>query len=432
MFALIDGNNFFCSCERVFQPGLNGRPLVVLSNNDGCAIARSDEAKSLGIPMGAPYFRIRHLEKDAGLVALSANFALYGDMSARMMALAAEMGQAQEIYSIDESFIDLKDTPDATARAQATREKIRQWTGLPTCVGLGATKTLAKLANHIAKSADRNPGSYPARLAQVCNLTALNPRQLRMLLEATRVGDVWGIGRATAGQLHAQGIENVWQFMQIEAATLRRRWGVVLERTWRELHAWPCLGLEAPGAKQEIAHTRSFGSPVTALADLESAITEFSAHAARKLRAQNHRSAQVLVFVRTSPFRVQDQQYSRSHVCPLAAPTADTRVIVRAALAGLQRIYRPGIQYGKAGVMLLDLRPTSDQQQALDFGDCAPKNPQSAPLMDVLDALNARFEAGTLQLGTSLQGTQPWAMRQEKRSPHYTTRLSDIPVARCD
>ena len=432
MFALIDGNNFFCSCERVFQPRLNQRPLVVLSNNDGCAIARSDEAKALGIKMGAPYFQIQHLEKEAGLVALSANFTLYGDMSARMMALAAEMGHRQEIYSIDESFMDLSGTPDATARARVSREKIWQWTGLPTCVGIGATKTLAKLANHIAKSADRNPGSYPARLAQVCNLSELTPRQLRMLLEATKVGDVWGIGRATARQLQALGIESAWQFMQVESSTIRRRWGVVLERTWRELHGLPCQGLESACAKQEIAHTRSFGRPVSALADLESAITEFAAHAGRKLREQNHLAAQVLVFARTSPFRAQDQQYSRAHVSPLPVPSADTRVIVRAALEGLQQIYRPHIQFCKAGVMLLDLSAADAQQSALDFDDGHSADTRSAPLMQVLDTLNARFGAGTLQLGSSLQGTQAWAMRQEKRTPHYTTRLSDIPVAHCN
>ena len=431
MYALIDGNNFFCSCERVFQPRLQNRPVVVLSNNDGCAVARSDEAKALGIKMGAPYFQIQHLEKEAGLVALSANFTLYGDMSARMMALAAEMGEAQEIYSIDESFIHLTGTPHMTALAHATREKILRWTGLPTCVGIGATKTLAKLANHMAKSADRDPGSYPARLAKVCNLSELTTRQLRMLFEATKLGDVWGIGRATAKQLQALGLQTVWQFMQLDAPVIRSRWGIVLERTWRELHGLPCIALEAPGIKQEIAHTRSFGQPVSALLELESAVTEFATQAARKLRQQNSLCAQVLVFVRTSPFRVQDVQYSRSEVTPLPAPSADTRAIVQGALAGLRRIYQPHINYCKAGVMLLDLSAASAQQQALVFAANSAQQEKSAQLMQTLDALNQRFGAGTLKLGTHLQGEKAWAMRQERRSPHYTTQLCDVPIAKC-
>lgn len=431
MFALIDGNNFYCSCERVFQPRLQGRPLVVLSNNDGCAIARSDEAKALGIAMGAPYFQIQHLEKEAGLSALSANFTLYGDMSARMMSLAAEMGPEQEIYSIDESFIGLHGLHKnvLTERAWATSQKILQWTGIPNCVGIGATKTLAKLANHIAKSADRKLGPYPARLGKVCNLLDLSERQRQWLYERTPIGQVWGIGRAISQQLMEAEIETIWQFMQLDADTVRRRWSVVLERTWRELHGQSCIYIEHVEAKKAIAHTRSFGQPVTEMAELTSAVTEFATRAVAKARKQNSHVGQVLVFAKTSPHRKQDTQYSRSVVVPLLRPSADTLQITRAALAGLNRLYRPGIQFCKAGVMLLELQDASIQQGELDLFDAVDTD-KSQRLMRALDAVTERFGPGSIQLAPALLGMKKWQMRQEHRSPHYTTSLADIAIAR--
>lgn len=432
MFALIDGNNFYCSCERVFQPKLQNRPMVVLSNNDGCAIARSDEAKALGIKMGAPYFQIKDLERTEGLVALSANFTLYGDMSARMMALAAEMGPEQEIYSIDESFIGLSGMRKAgiTQRGWDTRTKILQWTGIPTCVGIGATKTLAKLANHIAKTTDRKPGSYPARLGKVCNLVDLSDRQRRLLFENTAIGEVWGIGRRISKQLESAGVATIWQFMQLDAGTVRSRWSVVLERTWRELHGQSCISIEQAEAKKEIAHTRSFGKPVTEIAELASAVTEFATRAASKARKQNSNVGQVLVFARTSPFRVKDAQYSRSVVVPLARPCADTLQITGAALMGLKQLFKPGINYCKAGVMLLDLQDASIHQNELglfDFDD----SEKSKRLMKAFDAVTDRFGHGSIQLGPAMLGTKKWEMRQERRTPHYTTSLADIPKAIC-
>ena len=232
MFALVDGNNFYVSCERAFRPSLKRWPVVVLSNNDGCAIARSNEAKALGVKMGQPWFECRHLAEEAGLVALSANFTLYGDMSNRMMSIAAGLGPGQEIYSIDESFIDLAGVRgDLVARAKIMRERILQWIGIPTGIGIGSTKTLAKLANHVAKTASRKPGSYPTEMAHVCNLAALPAADLDAVLQATEVGEVWGVGRRIAKQLHDCGITNVLQLAQLDAATVRRRWSVVLERT---------------------------------------------------------------------------------------------------------------------------------------------------------------------------------------------------------
>ncbi len=344
MYALVDGNNFYVSCERVFRPSLNGRPVVVLSNNDGCAIARSNEAKALGIKMGAPWFQISHLAEEAGLVALSANFALYGDMSDRMMSLAAGLGHRQEIYSIDESFIDLTGIRgDMTQRARKIRHRILQWIGIACGIGIGPTKTLAKLANHIAKTAERKPGSYPEQHAQVCNIGTLDITERHALMQATEVGEVWGVGRKIGAQLKEAGIHTVLDLVRLDPATVKRRWSVVLERTVRELQGTDCIGLEheAP-AKQEIACTRSFGHAVLELSMLQEAVTEFASRAAQKLRLQNGHAGQVLTFIRTSPFRLQDLQYSRSTVVPLRRPSNDSRDICHAALLGLQATPRPG------------------------------------------------------------------------------------------
>ncbi len=224
MYALVDGNNFYVSCERVFRPSLSGRPVVVLSNNDGCAVARSNEAKALGIKMGAPWFKIKHLEEEAGLVGLSANFPLYGDLSDRMMSLAAGLGPRQEIYSIDESFIELTGVRgDLVERSHKIRSRILQWVGIPCGIGIGATKTLAKLANYVAKTAERKPGSYPEKLAQVCNLAALSPAELDAVLAATPVGEVWGIGPRISAQLISGGVTTVLDLVRADPSTIRRK-----------------------------------------------------------------------------------------------------------------------------------------------------------------------------------------------------------------
>ena len=433
MYALVDGNNFYASCERVFRPSLNGCPIVVLSNNDGCAIARSNEAKALGIAMGAPWFKIKHLAETSGLVALSANFALYGDLSDRMMSLAAGLGPAQEIYSIDESFIDLTGVRgDLVARSHKVRARILQWVGIPCGIGIGRTKTLAKLANHVAKTAERKPGSYPEQLAQVCNLATLPPAQLEAVLAATAVGEVWGVGRRISAQLEEAGVRTVLDLARLDAATVRRRWSVVLERTVRELQGTPCIDLaDTPAAKQEIACTRSFGHAVTDLVDLGEAVTEFASRAAQKLRQQGSQAAQVLCFVRTSPFR-PEAQYSRSISVPLRRPSADTGVIVAAALAGLAAIYRPGFKYAKAGVMLLDLQSDRVQQGELMFEDEATELQARSHLMATLDELNLRYGRGTVAMASAgLAGARRvWSMKQERRTPGYTTCWADMPVAR--
>ncbi|CAM8622951.1 DinP Nucleotidyltransferase/DNA polymerase involved in DNA repair [Comamonadaceae bacterium] len=382
--------------------------------------------------MGTPWFKIKHLAEEAGLVALSANFALYGDMSDRMMSLAAGLGPAQEIYSIDESFIDLSGVKgDLVERSHKIRARILQWVGIPCGIGIGPTKTLAKLANHIAKTAERKPGVYPEKLAQVCNLNALENSERQAVFEATAVNEVWGVGRQISKQLQAGGIHTVWDLMKLDPATVRNKWSVVLERTVRELQGTPCIDLDhTPAAKKEIACTRSFGRPITEPHHLAEAVTEFASRAAEKVRKQHSQAGQVLVYIRTSPFR-KDDQYSRSMVTPLRRPSADITCIVKAALQGLNHIFKLGFNYAKAGVMLLDLQPDTQSQAELNLED-GDFEEDRTKLMLAMDTLNQRFGKGAvLTASAGLDGVRrEWSMKQLRKTPAYTTHWDDIPVAR--
>ena len=376
--------------------------------------------------MGAPWFEIRHLEEREGLVALSANFALYGDMSDRMMSIAAGLGPVQEIYSIDESFIGLDGVRgDLTKRSHAVRDWINQWTGIPCGVGIGATKTLAKLANYIAKTAERKPGSYPDNLSTVCNLANLPGPDMDALLAVTDVGEVWGVGRRIGQQLRDAGVKTV-----LDLARVRDRWSVVLERTVRELQGEVCISLDdAPSPKKQIACTRSFGQPITEVAALIEAVSEFTSRAAAKLRRQSGLAGQILVFAHTSPFR-PGPHFAKSIVIPLRRPTADSRDLVQAAVMGVNQIYKPGFQLSKAGVMLLDLMPDNVSQGEFDFD--SPEIRDGGKLMAAMDAINDRFGRGAIHVGSAVGtgATRDWSVRQERLTPQYTTKLSDIPVAR--
>lgn len=434
MFALVDGNNFYVSCERVFRPSLQGLPVVVLSNNDGCAIARSDEAKALGIKMGQPYYQFRDLERVSNLVCLSANFELYGDMSDRMMSLAAGLGPLQEIYSIDESFIgDLDGIPDLTRRAWAICTRIDKWIGIPTCIGLAPTKTLAKLCNHVAKDAERKPGNYPKELARVCNWIELTREQQIDLLRRTPAGNVWGIGRRIAAKLAEQGIFTALDVARMPPAKARDAWSVLLERTVRELQGISCISLEqAPAPKQQIACTRSFGHPITTLPPLIEAVSEFASRAAEKLRYGNQRAGAVQVFVHTSPFR-PGPRFNKSATIQLHPPTSDTTLLVNAVVAGLRRIYEPGFLLAKAGVMLLDLCSATTQLQSdlLFEAPCTKRDHNQ--LMEVVDRINARYGKSTVHVastGHTQKDGAGWRMRQERRTPRYTTQQGEIPIAR--
>lgn len=433
MYALVDGNNFYCSAERAMRPSLQGRPLIVLSNNDGCAIARSNEAKDLGIKMGAPWFEIRHLENSAGLVALSANFPLYADISDRMMTLAAGLGPTQELYSIDESFVGLHGVRgDLIRRSRIIRQRILQWTGIPCCVGIGSSKTRAKLANAIAKSAERKPGSYPEELAQVCNLEALPASDQDAIFAATDVTEVWGVGRRIGAQLHDAGVNTVLDLIRLDPAMVKKRWSVVLERTVRELQGVSCIELDdAPGPKQQIAVTRSFGKTVNTVGPLVEAVSEFASRAGEKLRKQWCQTSQMLVFMHTSPFR-QGPQLSRSVTVNLRRPTADSRQLADAAAQAVAKMYRPGYAFAKAGVMLMELLPANVQQGELDLEPEAEGQRDRSKLMVAMDAINGRFGRGTVHVGSTggARAAKAWGMKQERRTPQYTTCWDDLPIAR--
>lgn len=438
MFALVDVNNMYVSCERVFRPSLAGRPVVVLSNNDGACIARSNEAKDLGIAMAQPWFEVRHLERSAGLIALSANFELYGDMSDRMMTLAAQYAPRQEVYSIDECFLDFEGVGgDLVGIGRELRTKVLQWIGLPTSVGFGATKTLAKLANHVAKTADRKPGSYPAALAKVCHFGELSARELEEVMRVTPVGDVWGIGRKIEARLNDVGIGTVLDLVHADAASLRRQFSVVLEKTVLELRGTSCLAVDdAPSPNQQIMCSRSFGEPVTELSTLSEIVSQFASRVAEKARGQQSVAGAVQVFITTSPFRQRDAQHSASVTMPLMQPTSDSRLLIGAAVRTLEQTYRRGFNYLKAGVMLVDLRPQGLRQEELDLfspvagGGVEIRRQPKAALMGALDALNQRFGRGAVSVASSLQRAERvgYVSKQERRSPRYTTRLEEIPT----
>ena len=436
MFALVDVNNMYVSCERVFRPSLIGKPVVVLSNNDGACIARSNEAKDLGVQMAQPWFQVRHLERDAGLLALSANFELYGDMSTRMMTLVAQYAPRQEVYSIDECFLDFAGVPgDLVATGRQMRAQVLQWTGLPTSIGFGPTKTLAKLANHVAKMADRKPGRYDARHAQVCHLGAADRAARDAVFAASEVGDVWGIGRRMSARLNEGGIHTVQDLLRADIATLRAQFSVVLEKTVLELRGTPCMDVDhEPAAQQQMMCSRSFGEPVTTLPEMVEVVSQFATRVAEKARQQQAAAGAVHVFITTSPYRRHDRQHSQSLTLPLVRASADTRVIVAMAVRAVQQMVRPGFNYAKAGVMLLDLRPQGQQQAELDLFGTADPAPGAGPsrLMEAVDTLNQRFGRGAVTVASAQHQARhvQHAGKQQRRSPRSTTRLAEIVTAR--
>ncbi|MGV8990634.1 MAG: Y-family DNA polymerase [Thiobacillus sp.] len=417
-FALVDGNNFYVSCERVFNPSLEGRPMVVLSNNDGCVVARSAEVKALGVKMGVPWFQIKDLAARHNILALSSNYTLYADMSNRMMGVLGSYSPEQEIYSIDECFLGLDGfAADSLAEmGQRIRRQVRQWVGIPVCVGIASTKTLTKLANHCAK---KNLAGSDG----VCDFGPLSADELTTLFDRIPVNEVWGVGRRLTEKLAGMGITTVRALRDADPALIRREASVVLERTVRELRGVSCLALEdvAPN-KQQIMSSRSFGEYVTALADLEQAVSTYIARAAAKMRRQRSLANAVQVYIRTNPFSERQPQYQRGITVPLTQATSDTIRLTRAALWGLKRIYRPGFAYQKAGVMLMDLH-SEDQAQGVLFATVAPARPA---LMDVIDRANSRWGGGTLKLAS--EGVKkPWQMKRERVTPSYTTRWDELP-----
>lgn len=421
--ALVDVNNFYVSTERVFNPKLEGKPVVVLSNNDGCVVARSAEVKALNIPMGEPWFKLKDIAKQHGIIAYSSNYALYADMSNRIMTVLSEFSHRQEIYSIDECFLDLTGHPqDPKQTGQLIRQRIKQWVGVPVCVGIASSKTLAKLSNHVAKKRSPYQG--------VCNFNAMSPTEISDILDSIEVGEVWGIGRKLDAQLQAGGIHTVRQLRDFDVTRLRNRFGVVMERTVRELRGESCIEMSdiAP-PKQQIISSRSFGRYVTELPELEEAVSSYVSRAAEKLRKQHSVASTLYVYIRTNPHKEGEPQYSPGLMIGLEQASCDTMKLVDAALKGLRHIYRNGYRYQKAGVMLSDIRPAGIVQGELFAPELPKPSSAQSKLMDTLDQINRKMGNGTLKIAS--EGTQQhWQMKRGNVSPAYTSRWAELPVVR--
>jgi DNA polymerase V len=417
-FALIDGNSFYCSCERVFDPKLANRPVIVLSNNDGCAVARTSEAKALGIRMGEPFFKIRDLCRRERVAVYSSNYTLYGDMSRRMNAVYGQFADEVEIYSIDESFLDLSRYGPADRRALALdlRSTVRKWTGVPTCVGIGPTKTLAKVANAIAK---KDPD-----LSGVCDLS--DPVERAARLDAFAVGDVWGVGPASTAKLEALGVRTAGDLARIDPKLARKPLTVVGERIVHELRGLACLDLETITPQRKgIAVTRSFGRSVTTLEALLEAVASYAFRAGEKLRRHGLAASHLTVFAHSNLFN-GDPPFSASVTEGLIEASSDGLVLIAAATRGARRLWRQGAKLAKAGVILDDLVCAEDAPTALIGGRDREK---AARMMAAIDAVNAKHGRGAVT-PAAIGIKKVWATKFEMRSPRYTTRVDELPVAR--
>lgn len=432
LFALIDCNNFFVSCERVFNPQLRNAPVAVLSNNDGCIISRSQEVKDLGIPMGIPLFKCKDLVLRHKIKVFSSNFALYGDMSARVMHTIQEHVPEMEVYSIDEAFIKFStEEADSLELCTLIKKRVLQWTGIPICIGIGPTKTLAKVANHIAKKQAKYKGVYDIS----------REPDIDTVLEQFAVEDIWGVGRKTAKLLKRYRITNARQLKYAKDVWVRKQMTVVGLRMVHELRGIPCLTLASqPQDKQSIAHTRSFGKKVTELAELRTAVADYAVQLARKLREEEMLACSLYVFIMTS--RHSEYKYYTSRTIELPKPTAYTPDIIAAACKALEAIFESGYSYKKAGIVAVDL-VAQDQQQLPAFSlqqtslfDAVPEVVQADPiqeltkqklLMQEIDALNHKWGSGTVKFAA--QGTErAWQSKKEKKSQAFTTKWDELLV----
>lgn len=422
MFALVDVNSFYASCEKVFRPDLKNAPVIVLSNNDGCVIARSPESKALGIRMGEPWFQIKSRQFPVRLNVFSSNYSLYHDMSVRVSTVLEEMAVASEIYSIDESFLSLAGidrTEPFEDYGRRIRERVRSVTGLTVGVGMGITKTLAKSAQWASKEWPQFKG--------VLALTLDNPKRTETLLANQPVEEVWGVGRRIAKRLQVMGIENALQLARTSPALIRKNFSVVLERTVRELNGESCIPLEEmPPTKQQIVCSRSFGERIISKAAMQQALCQYATRAAEKLRKERQYCRHIAIFIRTSPHARDEVFYGNNAGEKLTLPTQDTRDIIDVAMRSLDRIWLEGRRYMKAGIMLDDFTPNGVSQLNL-FDEDKPRA-NSEQLMKVLDGIN---QSGLGNLWFAGQGIcTEWKMKREMLSPAWTTRWDDIPVAR--
>ena len=416
MYGLIDCNNFYASCERVFNPSLKGNPIVVLSNNDGCVIARSNEAKALGIPMGEPAYKLKELIETNQVHVFSSNYVLYGDMSHRVMTTIASFVPDMEIYSIDEAFllfdgfdnIDLKEFGEKIVRTTVRN------TGIIVSLGIAPTKTLAKVASKFAKKYKAYNG--------VCVIDSDEKRE--KALKLLEIGDVWGIGRRYSKKLQYYSINTAWDFTQRTKSWVRHTMGVTGERTWLELRGTPCIEIERPASKKSICTSRSFGEKLTELSAVSEAVANFAASCAEKLRKQHSYAGVIMVFLHTNPFATNQPQYSNQVVIPLQVPTSDTTELINQALRGLKSIFREGYRFKKAGVIVSEIVPERPVQ-----GDLFDNRNREKfnKVMSVMDELNASY--GRQKVKIAAQGfDRKWKLKNEKLSPCYTTNLSDIIV----
>ena len=421
IFALCDANSFYASCEQVFRPELRGKPVVVLSNNDGCVIAQSKEAKAmLDIYMCRPWFELEKQAKKLGVTHFSSNYELYANMSNRFVATLRQFAPRIEVYSIDESFLDLTGfTQDLTAYGLEIKNTVFQWTGLPICVGIAHTKTLAKLANHCAKKVDGFNGA--------CDFTSMARSQLDKIMESLPVSKVWGVGSKLEAKLNSVGVHNVLRLKNANPKRIRDKFGVLLERTVKELNGESWLALdEMVGESKQVMSSRSFGTRVNILADLQEAISFHATNASERLRKQGLYTSAVLVFVQNSPFD-QAEYYGNSMTIALPSPTDCTLQINKAAQWLLKRIYKPDIYYQKAGVMLMELVSEGGQQQDL-FG-YSTDDVKASKLMETLDRINQKYSKGTVKLAS--EGIdKTWVMRRGAKSPNYTGSWGELPRVR--
>jgi DNA polymerase V len=420
-FALVDCNNFYVSCERVFRPDLQDKPVGVLSNNDGCFVARSSEVKELGIKMGTPLFKVQDLVDSHGITLFSSNYALYADMSSRVMSTLESFAPRMEVYSIDEAFLDFSGMrEDLVSYSQGIRKTVQRSTGIPVSVGIAPTKTLAKLANYAAKKWKKTQG--------VVDLS--DPVRRDKLMQLTPVGEIWGIGSRTQQKLNAMGIHTAYDLAIQPPQTIQKQFNITVSKTVMELNGVSCIELEPISSdKQQIVCSRSFGKPLTSVVDMSAALSEYCTRAAEKLRGQHSKVYCISVFVRTNPFSRCDKQYSRSATLKLDVATQDTRVIVTAANELLHHIYKAGYRYQKCGVQFSHLVPVSTPEQLILLDNQRAVLPKENPtLMAAIDKINRKFPK-SISLGSALS-KGVWQSKADQLSPHYTTRWNELMVVK--
>ena len=419
MYALVDCNNFYASCERLFRPGLNLRPVVVLSNNDGCIIARSNEAKQLGLVMGDPYFKKKAFLRQHGVEVFSSNYALYGDLSNRVMTVLQQLEPEVEIYSIDEAFVRLPAQSGRSSVEQGLeiKKRVDRWVGIPVSVGIGTTKTLAKLAATIAKKDERHNGVF---------CLDDSPGQ-ENILSAIQVNKVWGVGKRSTQKLNSRGIYTALDLQQSDNRWIRKILGLSCERTVMELRGQPSIPLEeTPPCRKSVVSSRSFRKPVRELAALKEAVSSYISIAANKLRKQGLVAANLHVFLATSRFRTDIPRFSGSRMAVLPQPTASTSPLIKAGMRELILLYREGYPYNKAGIMLTGLSRAALRQQNLFLPAESKRDRQ---LMAAMDQINERWGRDALRYASSGLRRE-WSMKQSRKSPAYTTIWAELPIVR--